>query len=61
MGAKTKRLPQQVVKVKNYGDDWINRLAVVLATTEKMEPKERSAALAFMKSKYEAEWPPSEY
>lgn len=61
MAVKAKRLPQQVVKVKNYGDAWINRLAIVLTATEKMDPKERAAALAFMKSKYSAEWPSNDY
>lgn len=56
-----KRLPQQVVKVKNYGDDWINRLAIVLCTIEKMETDERLAAFRFMKSKYSKEWPSDSY
>lgn len=59
--AKTKRLPQQVIKVKNYGDDWINRLAVMMVTLEKMEPRERLAAFRFAKSKFEAEWPSDTY
>jgi hypothetical protein len=56
-----KKLPQQVIKVKNYGDDWINRLAIVLAATEKMSPDERSAVLRFIKSKYSKEWPSDSY
>lgn len=56
-----KRLPQQVIKVKNYGDDWINRLAVVMITMEKMGPDERSACLKFMKSKFSKEWPSDSY
>lgn len=56
-----KRLPQQVVKVKNYGDDWVNRLAVVLITMDKMAPDERSATLKYLKSKYSAEWPSDSY
>jgi hypothetical protein len=48
-----KRLPQQIVKVKNYGNDWINRLAVVGDQFEKMEgSKEQAAALRFILSKY---------
>ena len=41
-----------VVKVKDYGDDWINRLAVVMTTLAKMEPREREASLEFIVSKY---------
>ena len=56
-----KRLPQQMVKVKNYGDDWVNRLAVVLITMDQMEPEERLATLRFLKSKYSKEWPIDNY
>jgi hypothetical protein len=59
--AKTKRLPQQVIKVKNYGNDWLNRLAVVSVTLEKMEPNERAAALKFFKSLFSKEWPSDLY
>ena len=59
--AKTKRLPQQVIKVKNYGDGWINRLAVVLNQFEKMEQTERGAILRYIKSKYSADWPSDSY
>lgn len=55
--AANKRLPQLVVKVKNYGDDWINNLALALTVFEKMESTNRAAVLKFMKSKYSAEWP----
>ena len=49
-----KRLPQQVVKVKNYGNDWVNRLAVIGSQFEKMSgTKEQAAALRFLISKYE--------
>ena len=27
-----KRLKQQIIKIKNYGNDWLNRLAVVADT-----------------------------
>lgn len=59
--AKTKRLPQQVLKVKNYGDDWINNLALALAIFEKMEANNRAAVLKFVKSRYSAEWPSDSY
>lgn len=51
--AKRRRLPQQVIKVENYGDDWINRLAVVLDQFEKMSGSvEQGATLQFLMSKY---------
>ena len=51
--AKKKRLPQQVVKVKNYGNDWISRLAVISDQFEKMEgAREQKAALEYIMSKY---------
>jgi hypothetical protein len=51
--AKTKKLPQQVIKVKNYGDPRINRLAVVQDQFCKMEnDKERRLALEWFMSKY---------
>jgi hypothetical protein len=42
----------QVIKVKDYGDHWINRLAVILSTLAKMEPREREASLEFIVAKY---------
>lgn len=53
--------PMQEIKVKDYGDEWVNRLAVVGSQLEKMEPAERAAALRFFKSKYSAEWPSDSY
>lgn len=56
--AKAPRIKlQQTVKVKDYGDDSINRLAVILYALEGMDARERHAALAFIKSKHSAEWP----
>lgn len=45
--------PMHVVKVKDYGDDWINRLAVVMVTLQKMGPREREATLALVFGKYQ--------
>lgn len=56
-----KQPPQQVIKVKDYGDAWINRLAVVLTTFEKMESDERLAVFRLMKSRYSKEWPSDGY
>jgi len=49
---RKKRLKQQVIKVENYGDDWINRLAVVLKVFDQMEQRERAATFRFLKGKY---------
>jgi hypothetical protein len=39
----------QVIKVKDYGDPHVNRLAVVCAMFDKMEgPGEQKAALTFL-------------
>ena len=47
----------QKIKIKDYGDPWINRLAVVDATVAAMEPAERLAVLNWLKSKFRSEWP----
>jgi hypothetical protein len=44
---------ERIIKVKDYGDDWINRLAVVTTTFEKMSEEERGATLRFIRAKYE--------
>lgn len=59
--AKTPKKLQQTVQVKDWGEPAINRLAVVLIALEQMDARERSAAFGLLKSKYEAEWPRSEY
>lgn len=43
----------QKIKVKDYGDDWINRLAVILKTIEQMSDAERAASLTFILDKYQ--------
>ena len=53
-----KRLRQQIIKIRNYGNDWLNRLAIVEDTFEKMEPKERAAAFRWLISKYPNETHP---
>ena len=53
--------PMQVIEVKDYGHDWVNRLAVVLSTLDKMEERERSATFSFLKSKYAKDWPSDNY
>lgn len=47
----------QTINVKDYGNVRLNRLAVVLATFDKMDEAERAATLKVMKSKYAKEWP----
>lgn len=43
----------QTIKVRDYGDDWLNRLAVILQMTEKMDDREREATLSFVVGKYQ--------
>lgn len=64
--AKAKHVPEtigllQTIRVKDYGDDWVNRLAVVGSQLEKMESDERAAAFRYFKSKYSKEWPSDSY
>ena len=59
--AKTKRLPQQVIKVKNYGYDEINRLAAVDLVLGQMTTEERLRAFKWFKSKFSGEWPSDDY
>lgn len=43
----------QTIKVKDYGDEWLNRLAVIGDRFEAMEcDRERAAALRFFLAKY---------
>jgi hypothetical protein len=42
----------QTIKVRDYGDDWLNRLATILKMTEKMGAREREATLTFVVEKY---------
>lgn len=58
---KKSRKRIQTIKVKDYGYDCINRLAVVLASMEKMDATERGATLRYLKSKYSADWPSDNY
>lgn len=43
----------QKLKIMDYGDDWLNRLAVILVTLSKMDRRERDATLAFVINKYQ--------
>lgn len=49
MAAKHKR---QYIEIPDYGDDWINRLALITATIAKMDTTELAAMLNFINSKY---------
>lgn len=40
------------VTAPDYGDPWINRLALVLAVMKNMEADELTATLAFINSRY---------
>lgn len=52
-----KRVKHQIVKLPDYGDEEINRLAVAQHALGSMDGVERSRALAWFKQKYSAEWP----
>jgi hypothetical protein len=47
----TKRIPQQIM-VRDYGDEWVNRLAVVCNQFDKMELAEQIATLRYVLHKY---------
>lgn len=42
-------------------DAWIERLSSLLKVVAAMEKDERSAAFAFMKSKFNGEWPRDDF
>jgi hypothetical protein len=48
---------QKAQRVKDYGDDQINRLALAIDALERMAPDERLRAFIWFKSKYAKEWP----
>jgi hypothetical protein len=54
-------LPQRAVKEVVPADIWIERLSQLLKVTAMMEPDERSAAFAFLKSKFREQWPSDGY
>ena len=45
---------QRTIKLTDYGDDWVNRLAQVEDAFSKMDYRERTAALHWLMSKYES-------
>ncbi len=52
---------QKAQRVKDYGHDQINRLALAVDALERMEADERHRALIWFKSKYAKEWPSDTY
>lgn len=56
----TKKL-QKPPRVRDYGDDQINRLALAVDALEKMDPDERYRAFIWFKSKYAQNWPSESY
>lgn len=50
--AKNKRHIVNRIEAPDYGDPWINRLALMLAIIKNMDDREREATLAFITSKY---------
>jgi hypothetical protein len=55
--AKKKKPSTLYIPVKDYGDEWINRLAAVCVLLGKMSGDERVACLGFLQGKYNADWP----
>jgi hypothetical protein len=51
---------QKAQRVKDYGNDQINRLALAVDALERMEADERYRAFIWFKSKYAKEWPSSD-
>lgn len=47
-----KKSKVKTVQVPNYGDDWINRLAIIEATIQEMGGDEFRASMRFLMSKY---------
>lgn len=45
----------QKIKVRDYGDAWINRLAIVMQAFAAMSDDERGATLRFINAKYPPE------
>lgn len=42
-------------------EEWIERLGVLLKTIEAMDPEERTASLAYAKSRFRSDWPGDTY
>lgn len=59
--AKKPETGEVILKQNTPPEIWIGRLSAVLTTMEDMDSDERSACLSFLKSKYSAEWPRSDY
>lgn len=51
----------QTIKIKDYGEPEINKLAIAGYAFGEMTPEERARALKWFKSLYSAEWPSDAY
>jgi hypothetical protein len=56
-----KPIENVVLKEVVPADVWIERLGDLLKVVAAMEPDERSAAFAFLKSKFREQWPSDGY
>lgn len=56
-----KKPKMQTVKVPDYDDEEINRLAVAQYAIEHMEPEQRLRALKWFKARFSKEWPSDTY
>lgn len=53
--------PEVSIKEQVRPEVWIGRLAELLKVVAAMDQEERSAAFAFLKSKFRGEWPSENY
>lgn len=53
--------PEVITKEMVRPEVWIGRLSELLKVVAAMDPEERSAAFAFLKSKFRGEWPSDNY
>jgi hypothetical protein len=58
-GQMTKKL--RTVKVPDYGDEELNRLADAMLALDRMDVEQRHRALKYFKSRYTKEWPSDSY
>lgn len=55
------KLEEQQPVEEAGADQWIKRLTDLIDAVEKMGPRERHAALVYLKSRYAKDWPTDNY
>lgn len=56
-----KRQKLQTVRLPDYGDEEINKLACAQHALEQMNAEQRTRALKWFKARFQAEWPSDTY